>query len=119
MKFWQSPHNQDAVSGDGLGVDAAKCGAANPKKPNMKLLILATVSLLSAGYVQAGDYYTPRRSGYCAPAYLYTRQVGCRTEYRCGTDSCGRRVTYLVRVVTYADYYSDGSVRTYTRSGAL
>ena len=115
----EKPRNQPSIPGDGSGVDAAECGAANHKKPTMKLLILATVSLLSAGCVQASDCYTPRRSGYCAPVYRYTRQVGCRTEYRCGTDHCGRRVMYPVRVVTYADYYSDGSVRTYTRSGAL
>jgi hypothetical protein len=118
-RIFEKTCNQPSISGDGSGVDAAECGAAKPKKPNMKLLILSTVSLLSAGCVQVSDFYTPRRSGYCAPVYRYTRQVGCRTEYRWGTDHCGRRVAYPVRVVTYADYYSNGSVRTYTRSGAL
>ena len=79
----------------------------------MKILMLVLLMLSAAASVQAGE--SSRRYASCAPVYRYTRQIGCRTEYRCGIDRCGQRYQYPVRVITYADYYSDGSCRTYTR----
>jgi hypothetical protein len=53
----------------------------------------------------------------CRPTYVSTRVVSTRTECRWATDRCGRRYSYEVTVVTYADVYSDGSQRRYTRVG--
>jgi hypothetical protein len=45
-----------------------------------------------------------------------TKVVCCHTECRWATDYCGNAYTYHVKVVTYADIYSDGSRNTYTRT---
>ena len=85
----------------------------------MKLiaLLLLVIASLTAGATtaKASDYCYTGRS-YCAPTYVCTRVICRNTECRYGYDHCGRRVSYYVTVVTYADYYSDGSSRTYTRT---
>lgn len=50
------------------------------------------------------------------PVYTGTRVIACRTECRWAKDECGRRWSYEVNVTTYADFYSDGSRKTYTRT---
>jgi hypothetical protein len=47
---------------------------------------------------------------------LHTVEVHRRTERRQTYDERGRRRTCRVTVVTYEDHYSNGSVRTYTRT---
>ena len=59
----------------------------------------------------------------------WSATVSCRAPYRVSTcevkrcsyckttyDRCGQAWQYTVTVVTYRDYYSDGSSQTYTRS---
>ncbi len=50
------------------------------------------------------------------PIHVCTKVIAARTECRWATDSCGRRYSYEVKIVTYADVYSDGSARTYART---
>jgi hypothetical protein len=55
----------------------------------------------------------------CQPTYVCTKVVSCRTECRWAKDHCGKRYAYEVKVITYADVYSDGSTRTYSKTVAL
>lgn len=80
------------------------------------ILILAALSLLggfAAPSAEAGGYRPARAA--CAPYYLRTCILASRLECRWAVDRCGHRYSYEVRVVTYADVYSDGSQRRYTR----
>lgn len=84
----------------------------------MKLLAIAAVAIALFHFApesQASDCYRFRRSA-CTPTYRYTRQIDSHCEVRWATDHCGRRFRYRVKVVTYADVYSDASYRTYTRT---
>lgn len=101
----------------------------------MKLTILSAVAvalfaLIGASEAQAGPRYGGHRGhgygGYhhqpsyhvdhCAPVYKtrtveICRERQCRTAYR----SCGAPYTYHVTVVTYRDYFSNGTSRTWNR----
>lgn len=84
---------------------------------------LATLTLAAAPAAQAGDYapHTHTRTvlvDYCAtaPRFLCTKELCRRTECRYALDHCGRRVSFQVVVITYADFYSDGSSRSYNRT---
>lgn len=83
----------------------------------MKLLAITAVTIATFRFApesQASDCYQFRRA-VCTPTYRYTRQIDSYCEVRWATDHCGRRFRYWVKVVTYADVYSDASHRTYTR----
>jgi len=81
------------------------------------ILALATMSLVAAPAAQASDRGCRTLTvDYCAPRYVCTKEVCRRTECRWGQDYCGRRYSYTVVVITFADYYSDGSRRSYTRT---
>lgn len=88
------------------------------KSNSVLLAALAALSVLGAFAVpsaEAGNYRPARVA--CAPTYLHTCVVASHVECRWATDRCGRRYSYEVRVTTYADVYSDGSQRRYTRVG--
>lgn len=77
----------------------------------------SALSLLTATATQASDYGTRTITvTHCAPRYVCTEELCRRTECRYALDHCGRRVSIQVTVITYADRYSDGSRRTYTRA---
>ncbi len=50
-----------------------------------------------------------------APYVVNTIVVSRRNEPRQGFRPCGAPYTYYVSVITYRDFYSNGSSRTYTR----
>lgn len=56
------------------------------------------------------------RADYCQPYVVQTCVVCSRTECRWAVNSCGRRYSYEVRVVTYRSHYSNGQTSTFTRS---
>ena len=58
----------------------------------------------------------PAPAAVCRPVYIGTKVIACRTECRWTMDECGRRWSYEVNVTTYADLFSDGSCRTYTKT---
>jgi len=62
----------------------------------------------SHGYRSGGHCSTPRLIRTCE----VNRYRQCRTAY----TNCGRPYTYHVTVVTYREFYSNGTTRTYTRT---
>ena len=82
----------------------------------MKTILTALIlaSTLTAPALHAGSC-PPPKPAVCKPAYAYTKIVGSRKECRWYTDKCGKRVSYEVTYLTYTDYYTDGSTRTYTK----
>lgn len=84
------------------------------------LLAIALVTICTAPAASAVTCPSPAPA-YCPPkasakpAYAYTKKLATRTECRWFTDKCGKRASYEVTYVTYADYYTDGSHRTYTK----
>ncbi|WP_133796515.1 hypothetical protein [Prosthecobacter fusiformis] len=85
---------------------------------NFALLIIAIVCYLAASRAEAGQcrpYTPPVKRVVCQPVYSHTKVIACRTECRWALDHCGRRYSYEVKVVTYADVYTDGTLRTYTQ----
>jgi hypothetical protein len=51
-----------------------------------------------------------------APRYVSTRELYRTIQTQWGYDGYGNAYSYNVLVITYADYYSNGTSRTYTRS---
>ena len=86
----------------------------------MKTLLALLVLVTAIPAAQAGTC-PPPAPAYCPPkaavkpAYAYTKKLSARTECRWYTDKCGKRVSYEVTFITYADYFTDGSRRTYTK----
>jgi hypothetical protein len=76
--------------------------------------LLALYGALAAAPAKAGTYRPAVRAA-CAPSFLRTCVVDRRSECHWALDACGRRYAYEVVVTTYADLYSDGSRRLYTR----
>jgi len=80
------------------------------------LAVAASALVLAPVSSEAGARY---RSGYSAPAckpyYVCTKVLSRRYECRWAKRSCGRSYSYRVVVTTYADVYSNGSRRVYTR----
>jgi hypothetical protein len=69
------------------------------------------------GIIISTNSYAPR----CVPQYVAPRYVSTTELYRTvqtqwAYDSFGNAFPYNVMVITYADYYSDGSSRTYNRT---
>lgn len=57
------------------------------------------------------------RHGDCGRPYLVrTSEICRRYERRTGRRPCGAYYHYNVTVITYRDFYSNGSSRTYTRT---
>jgi hypothetical protein len=85
----------------------------------MKTLALLAIALVTISAPSAASAGTcpPPAPAYCPPkaAYAYTKKLATRTECRWYTDKCGKRVSYEVSYITYADYFTDGSRRTYTK----
>ena len=83
---------------------------------------LAILALALAGFTftpaaSAADCgYTYRPVTHCAPVYVCTKEVCRTTKCLYAYDHCGRQYSYHVTVVTYANYYSDGSYNTFTKS---
>ena len=76
------------------------------------LLIIVIITTLSAApKADAGQQYGYR----CTPAYLCTKEICRRTECHYAYNHCGQRYAYHIIVITYADYYSNNTRRTYTR----
>lgn len=89
-------------------------------KTILSFAITITALTASAPTASAADRISSPRVitvgyDYCAPRYLCTKEVCRRTECRWAKDHCGRRYRYEVTVITFADHYSDGSRRTYTK----
>jgi hypothetical protein len=77
--------------------------------------IASTGFVAAPAALRANDcYYQP--TYHCAPTYVSTKEVCRRTECRWATNYCGNRYSYQVVVITYADYYSDGSSKQYSRT---
>lgn len=55
-------------------------------------------------------------SGHCTPYVIRTSEIGRHCETRTGYRPCGAVYYYNVTIVTYRDFYSNGSTRTYTRT---
>ena len=71
-----------------------------------------TMTLAPSSSQAGGRYYAP---SHCAPYYVTTKVLCRHYECRYAKDHCGRTYSYRVAVTTYADVYSNGSRRTYTR----
>ncbi len=54
--------------------------------------------------------------GSCTPYVVRTAELGRHFETRTGYRPCGAVYYYNVTIVTYRDFYSNGSSRTYTRT---
>lgn len=79
----------------------------------------STASAWDRCYESANEY---RPSRYCEPVRhcevykVSTCEIGRCCHQRVGHDHCGRCYYYTVTVVTYRNYYSDGSSNTFTRT---
>jgi hypothetical protein len=86
-------------------------------------LAIATLTFVAAPAAHAHDFgrrtviitssFAPH---YCAPRYVCTKELYRRIENQWVYDGFGSAYSVNVLVITYADYYSDGSARSYTRS---
>jgi len=73
----------------------------------------------AGGYRGGYGYVAPSYGrGHCAPVVYktHTVEVNRYTQCRPAYDHCGRPYTYHVTVVTYCDYYSNGTTRTWSRT---
>lgn len=76
----------------------------------MKTLIILSISLITACAAPVA------KAGGCQPYITHTCVVNSRTECRWAVNSCGKRYSYEVKVVTYRSYYSNGQTSTFTKS---
>jgi hypothetical protein len=88
-------------------------------------LAIAVVTFTAAPAAQALDLrpriiitssFVPQHHHHCAPSYVCTKELYRRIESQWVYDNFGGYYTVNVLVITYADYYSDGSARSYTRT---
>ncbi len=87
-------------------------------------LAVATAALLATPAVKAHDCGRPRiilpgLSGFgvsIAPRYVTTKEIYRSVQTQWAYDSWGNLVAYNLLVITYADYYCNGTTRTYTRA---
>ena len=97
--------------------DLRKKLKTNPQT-NMKIMLIALITATTLGSTAMNadaGCYRPVRS-YCAPYRTSTCEIRQRSYCETAYDRCGNRYRFNVTVVTYRDYFSDGSSRTYTRS---
>jgi len=99
--------------------DPDPASAANKSQHAMKILITAILILAGIAFAtpkaEACDSAAP--VVVCrAPYRVRTCEIGrcayCKTAY----NQCGYAFHYTVTVITYRDFYSDGTAATYTRS---
>jgi hypothetical protein len=89
--------------------------AARKSKSHTTSIVMKTIALIAIALITT--FATPAaRADYCRPYVTHTCVVDSRTECRWITDSCGRRYSYEITVVTYRSYYSNGETVTFTRS---
>lgn len=69
-----------------------------------------------SGYVPSAGYH--HGHVHCAPVVYktHTVEVSRHTQCRTAFDHCGRPYACHVTVVTYCDYYSNGSTRVWSRT---
>lgn len=85
-------------------------------------LAIATLTFIATPAVQAHDHghkiivRSHNHIHNCAPRFICTREVSRRIESHWAYDSFGHPQLHNVMVITYANYYSDGSTRCYTRT---
>lgn len=87
----------------------------------MKHLLL-TLAIVAAAFfgttsVEAGKYHRNHRN-HCKPKVYKVRTCEInRCKYKkWAYDHCGKRYSYWVTVVTYKDFYSNGSYRVWKRT---
>ena len=73
--------------------------------------ITPTASALDHGF----NHHHHNHSFQCAPTYLCTKEICRTTQCQYGYDHCGHQYVYHVTVVTYANYFSDGSYTTFKK----
>lgn len=87
----------------------------------MKNILIALIAAAApfglAQTTDAGQHYYPAPK-HCAPKVYktHTCEVHRCYQYRTAYNHCGKRYTFRVAVITYKDYYSNGTFRTYTRT---
>lgn len=90
-------------------------------------LVIATLTFVAAPAAQALDLRpritivtssscVPQHHHHCAPSYVCTKELCRHFQTQWVYDSFGSAYSVNVLVITYADYYSDGSARSYTRT---
>ena len=62
------------------------------------------------------SFHNHHHSFHCAPTYVCTKEICRTTQCRYAYDHCGHKYIYHVTVVTYANYFSDGSYTTFQKS---
>lgn len=85
------------------------------------ILTFAIVLVASLSTVSATDCYTTKSAtvrtvDYCAPYIVCTQRVSSCRQQRMGFDHCGRPVCYWVTVVTYRNVYNTGATAIFTRT---
>jgi hypothetical protein len=90
-------------------------------------LAIAALTIAASPAVEAHDHKSHCGNNYpiiigggfgvsFAPRYVSTRELYRTIQTQWGYDGYGNAFSYNVLVITYADYYSNGTSRTYTRS---
>ena len=89
------------------------------------ITITSTASAWDRGYISSDEcrpsrhYETPRHCEpvrHCEVYKVSTCEINRCCHEKVGYDHCGRSYYYTVTVVTYRNYYSDGSSNTFTRT---
>ena len=71
-------------------------------------ILTLVITTAAAPLAQASECYRP--------VVVRTCEVCRNNECRWATDSCGRRISYMVTVITYRSHYSNGATSTFTRT---
>ena len=89
-------------------------------------LAIATLTFVAAPAAHAHDFgrrtvivtssLLPHHHHHCAPRYVCTKELHRCIQSQWAYDRFGGVYSINVLVITYADYYSDGSARSYTRT---
>ena len=84
------------------------------------IAIAAAVTFSTTASAWEGHYYAESSScrpvRHCEVYKVSTCEVNRCCHTKVAYDHCGRPYRYSVTVVTYRNYYSDGSSNTFTRS---
>ena len=82
--------------------------------------VAPSASALDFGFNKNKNYssksYGHNHHEHCAPVFVCTKEIARSTQCRYAYDHCGRQISYHVTVVTYANYYSDGSYTTFSKT---
>ncbi|QIF04805.1 hypothetical protein [Roseimicrobium sp. ORNL1] len=88
----------------------------------LAIVALAITGFTLAPTASAHDHgfkfekHNHNHSFYCTPTYVCTKEICRTTQCRYAYDHCGHKYIYHVTVVTYANYFSDGSYTTFQKS---